>query len=113
MRSLLTLILCAFFFQVTQADEFTEATRPFLQKYCISCHGKEKQKGDIVLHDIDSLDAAFKKHRLLENIIDQVEHGDMPPDDEDVLPTDDERKKFIDVSRALASETGTRRRRNR
>ena len=97
MRLLLTLVFCAFAVPPLRADEFTEATRPFLQKYCISCHGKEKQKGDIVLHDIDSLDAAFKKHRLLENITDQVEHGDMPPDDEDVLPTRAERKKFTDA----------------
>ena len=97
MRPLLILILSALVHPSLWADEFANATQPFLKKYCISCHGEEKQKGDIILHDINSLDAAFKKHRLLENIIDQVEHGDMPPDDGDVIPTDDERKKFIEV----------------
>ena len=97
MRPLLLLILSALALPWLWADEFANATQPFLKKYCISCHGEDKQKGDIVLHDIDSLDSAFKKHRLLENIIDQVEHGDMPPDDEDVLPTEAERKQFIKV----------------
>ncbi|MDA7881356.1 DUF1592 domain-containing protein, partial [Akkermansiaceae bacterium] len=95
MRFLLTLGFCALAAPTLWADEFTNATRPLLKKYCISCHGPDRQKGDIVLHDLDNLDAAFKKHALLDNIIDQIESGDMPPDDEDLLPTDAERKQLI------------------
>ena len=88
--SFLTLSLSA-----AWADDFVAQTRPFLEKHCISCHGEDKQKGDIVLHNLNSLDDALKKHRLLENIIDQVRHEDMPPDDQDVLPSNEERKEFI------------------
>ncbi|MGJ8696185.1 MAG: DUF1592 domain-containing protein [Verrucomicrobiaceae bacterium] len=80
---------------ILSADDFVAKTRPFLEKHCIACHGEDKRKGDIVLHDLNSLDDAFKKYRLLENIIDQVHYQDMPPDDHDVLPSDDERKAFI------------------
>ena len=97
MRFLLTLGLWALAAPILRADEFTDATRPLLKKYCISCHGPDKQKGDIVLHDLDNLDAAFRKHALLDNIVDQIKYGDMPPDDEDDLPTDAERKQLIDV----------------
>ena len=79
------------------ADQFTDQTQPFLKKYCISCHGEDKQKGDIVLHDLRTLDDAFKKHQLLESIVDQIHYGDMPPDDEEVLPSEAERKEFIAV----------------
>lgn len=82
---------------LASADEFANQTRPFLEKHCISCHGEDKQKGDITLHNFRSLDDALKQHQLLANILDQVTHGDMPPDDEEVLPTDDERKQFMDV----------------
>lgn len=79
------------------ADTFADKTKPIFEKHCISCHGEEKQKGGIVLHDLNSIEDAFKKHALLENVIDQVKHGEMPPDDEDVLPTDAERKQLIDA----------------
>lgn len=82
---------------LARADDFAAKTKPILEKYCLSCHGDQKQKGGITLHDLNSIDDAFKKHQLLENIIDQVKHGDMPPDDEDVLPTDAERQQLIDV----------------
>ncbi|MGJ8724960.1 MAG: DUF1592 domain-containing protein [Roseibacillus sp.] len=77
------------------ADDFAETTGPFFEKHCVSCHGETKQKGGIALHDIDSLNAAFKKHGLLDNIVDQVKYKDMPPEDEDVLPTDEERQQLI------------------
>ncbi len=79
------------------ADDFAAKTKPIFEKHCISCHGEKKQKGGITLHDLNSIDDAFKKHQLLENVIDQVRHGDMPPDDEDLLPTDAERQQLIDV----------------
>lgn len=97
MLRLLQFLFPIAFLGFAAADEFTDQTQPFLKKYCISCHGEDKQKGDIVLHDLRSLDDAFKKHQLLANIIDQVHYEDMPPDDEDVLPTDAERKQFIEV----------------
>lgn len=76
-------------------DDFSDQVRPLFKKHCISCHGPDKQKGGITLHEIDSLDAGYKKFQLLENIIDQVEHEEMPPDDEDILPTNAEREKLI------------------
>jgi len=97
MRLLSVLGLFSLLASSLHADEFADATRPLFQKHCYSCHGEKKQKGDITLHDLDSLEAAFQKHALLDNIIDQVESGDMPPDDEDVLPTDAERKQLVDA----------------
>ena len=97
MRFFLTLGLLSLLSPSLRADEFADATKALFQKHCYSCHGEKKQKGDITLHDLDSLEAAFQKHALLDNIIDQIESGDMPPDDEDVLPTDAERKQLIDA----------------
>lgn len=79
------------------ADDFASRTKPIFEKHCIACHGEEKQKGGITLHNLDSIGDAFKNHHLLANIIEQVEYGDMPPDDEDILPTDAERQELIAV----------------
>ena len=94
MRFLLTgLLLCT---TITGwADDFSSVVQPFLEKHCVSCHGETKSKGGIVLHDLTDVSTAFEKHELLENIIDQVRHEDMPPDDEDVLPSDAERAEFL------------------
>ena len=88
----LTPFLCAL---SARADDFAAQTKPIFEKHCVSCHGPEKQKGGITLHDLNSIDDAFKKHTLLANIIEQVEYRDMPPDDQDVLPTDEERQQLI------------------
>lgn len=103
MRFLRSLPLLAIALSCAKADEFSQATKPIFQKHCIECHGEKKQKGGITLHDLNSLDDAFKKHKFLENIIDQVEHGDMPPDDQKVLPTDAERKQLIDALSKVAN----------
>ncbi|MFT6861598.1 MAG: hypothetical protein ACJAVK_000150 [Akkermansiaceae bacterium] len=95
MPRLSTLLILLTTIAPAQADDFSNQIKPILEKHCISCHGPDKQKGGITLHDIDSLDDGFKKYHLLENIIDQVEHEEMPPDDEDILPTDTERKTLI------------------
>jgi mono/diheme cytochrome c family protein len=77
------------------ADSFADQVQPLFKKHCIACHGPDKEKGGVTLHHLDSLDAAFKNFQLLENVIDQVEHEEMPPDDEDVLPTAAERETLI------------------
>lgn len=96
MRALLISAFSATLLTSVRADEFAESTGPFFEKNCVSCHGETKQKGGITLHNIDSLDAAFRNHALLDNIVDQVKYHDMPPEDEDILPTDEERKQLID-----------------
>lgn len=103
MRRLSALLIFLSLIAPSLADSLSDKIGPILEKHCISCHGPKKQKGGITLHDIDSLDSAFKKYLLLENVIAQVEHEEMPPDDEDVLPSDAERETLI---KALSKVVG-------
>lgn len=91
----LFLVTSALLLAAVQAQDFARDAGAFLQKHCISCHGEDQQKGDITLHQIKTLDDAFKYYGLLENIIDQVKYGDMPPEEEERQPTDVERQKLI------------------
>ena len=34
-------------------DGFQQKVKPLLQKYCVDCHGPDKQKGDMRLDHID------------------------------------------------------------
>ena len=83
------------------ADSFADKATPLLSKYCYDCHGEKKQKGGIEVHQLNSTESAFRSHRFLENIAKQVEEGDMPPDDEDLLPSEEERKALTEEIRAV------------
>ena len=103
-RSILLIIsLCP----AAAADEFSARATPLLSKYCYECHGAEKQKGGIETHHLTSTEAAFRHHRFLETIAEQVESGDMPPDDEDVLPTDAERRELVNEIRRVLKKLET------
>ncbi|MBM3875072.1 MAG: DUF1592 domain-containing protein, partial [Verrucomicrobia bacterium] len=53
--------------------------RPFLADYCVSCHGAEKQKGDIRLDGLKLTGDLAKERELLELVRDQIRDGQMPP----------------------------------
>ncbi|NNE92737.1 MAG: DUF1587 domain-containing protein, partial [Verrucomicrobiales bacterium] len=70
------------------AEEKTGAQ--FLQKYCITCHGDEKQKGDRRFDEI-----AFPlKDKLtvleIQDAIDQLNLGEMPPKKAELQPSKEE-----------------------
>ena len=70
--------------------------RAFLDAYCISCHGPDKQKGD---RRFDQLELPVKKSATLlelQDIIDQLNLGDMPPK-KARQPTDAQRAQIIDA----------------
>jgi hypothetical protein len=92
---------------VGRGDDFAKNASPLLSKYCYECHGAEKQKGGIEVHQLTSSDAALRHHRFLENIAKQVELGDMPPDDEDLLPTDAEREALVNEIRSVLKKLET------
>lgn len=78
------------------ADDFARHARPLLQKYCYECHGPDKQRGGIEVHNLNSSDAALRHHRFLENLAYEIEQGYMPPEDEtDVMPTLAERETMV------------------
>ncbi|MEM0969840.1 MAG: DUF1587 domain-containing protein, partial [Verrucomicrobiota bacterium] len=71
---------------------FSEEVYQFVQTYCVSCHGEEKQKGDRVFHELAVasdegrwIDLANEEQRyLLEDLLDQLNLGEMPPKKEGV-----------------------------
>ena len=89
------------------SDDFANKATPLLSKYCCECHGEKTQKGGVEVHQLNSADAALRHHRFLENIAKQVESGDMPPDDEDLLPTDAERKLLADEIKSTLKKLET------
>lgn len=78
-----------------------KALEPFLSKYCYECHGEEEQKGQVrfdqVAWDITDNDSAQR----WQDVLDQLNSGDMPPFEADEFPSDEE------LTHVLDSLTGT------
>lgn len=85
----------------------------FVQKYCVSCHGPDLEEGDrrfdqLEIIDGGKADTADNREHWRE-VLDRLNLADMPPEDAELQPTDEERLAIIewltdDLSRKPASE---------
>ena len=59
-------------------DLYEQATR-VLNNYCVSCHGPEKQKGDLRLDSLETIDVV-DRHELYINVQEVIRLAEMPPE---------------------------------
>ena len=83
--------------QLSQAKKaFRDGVAPFVKNYCAECHGDKKRKSGLSYTSAlkNPGDAHFSKpwKQALAN----VKAHDMPPDDADNQPTEEERQQFLD-----------------
>lgn len=86
-------------FTAVQAEtkkSFRDRVTPFVTNYCLDCHGNKKSKGGINFQPAlkDPGSAAFSKR--WKQALANVKAHDMPPDDVEKQPTDEERQAFLD-----------------
>ncbi len=80
---------------------------PFLQEYCIDCHGKRKQKGQVRFDDVSwEISDNFTAQRW-QDVLDQLNGGDMPPDSS-TQPLPEELSEALDVLTAAVLEAQNR-----
>lgn len=58
---------------------FKSHAESFLADYCTSCHGEEKQKGEITLHDLGMDFGSAAEGQRWMGVLNQLETGEMPP----------------------------------
>ncbi|MEC9043680.1 MAG: DUF1592 domain-containing protein, partial [Verrucomicrobiota bacterium] len=68
------------------SNDLKERATRILNTYCVSCHGPEKQKGEVQLNDLESIDAVDLQS-LFSNIKEVVHFREMPPEDAKQLTT--------------------------
>ncbi|MFT3878767.1 MAG: DUF1592 domain-containing protein [Gemmatales bacterium] len=66
--------------ETTHVDEYQQTITPIFTKYCISCHGGKKPKGDLNLDDYKASETLIKKVDVMEAILKNVKTGEMPPE---------------------------------
>ena len=105
MKHYLTLIFILFAFGLKADEEFTRKIRPFLNTYCISCHGPEKQKGKIRFDQLTGSMSDRKEAELWMRMLEAMEFGEMPSDSAKKFPTKAEARLVQGwISRALEAQ---------
>ena len=56
--------------------------KDFVSQYCQKCHGEEKQKADRRFDHLSTSIEDFREQELWQEILDQLNLGEMPPEDE-------------------------------
>ncbi|MDD9867248.1 MAG: DUF1592 domain-containing protein, partial [Verrucomicrobiales bacterium] len=82
----MSLLVFAFAWLPAQgADDFRQKLQPVFAKHCVKCHGGDKVKGKVNLKEIANAGQFLAKPELIKEIIDVIDAGDMPPEDEPQL----------------------------
>jgi len=82
-------------------DRFTSEVQPFLNTYCIACHGPEKQKGKLDLSLFHNLDDVIRDYRRWDTLRQKLREAEMPPEEAPHLPTHEQRQAIIEWITAL------------
>lgn len=84
---------------------FKGKVAPFLKKNCIECHSPKKSKGKVTLHDISGDLSSGEGLDRWEDILDMLESGEMPPEDEP-QPDEAERQAIVEwIEAGLRNQT--------
>ncbi|MEM7011768.1 MAG: DUF1592 domain-containing protein [Verrucomicrobiota bacterium] len=80
--------------QAEAQESFNDGVRPFVRKYCTNCHGNRKRKGGLNYEAALRRPGTADSRRQWSLAVANVTDHHMPPDDEEKLPTDEEREMF-------------------
>src|SRR5688572_26832753 len=76
--------------------QFGGTVRPFVEAYCLECHGKEKPKADFDLSVYSTVEAVGRDHLHWEMILEKLEAGEMPPSKAKQQPTAESRQAMVE-----------------
>ena len=93
---------------MTLEHRFRETVRPFLDTYCMGCHGAEKPKGDMDLSVYLTANAVAKDLMHWELVLEQLEEKSMPPAKAKRHPQAEARQAVIDWIEAIRKDESTR-----
>lgn len=80
--------------------EFTRTVRPFLETYCITCHGQQQPAAQMDLSGFTTMAALMQDGRRWSRMLERLEAEEMPPKGAQ-HPTPEERRAAIDWFHAV------------
>ena len=90
---------------VRAADEFQQELQPIFAQHCVKCHGGDKVKGKVNLKEIANAKQFLGKPELIKELIDVIDAGDMPPEDEPQLKPADRAELLTTLKAMLRTAT--------
>jgi hypothetical protein len=81
--------------------QFTSTVQPFLQTYCVSCHGKEKTEAELDLSPFPTVSSVVDGFAHWELVLERLDAGEMPPDKAKQHPTEASRQEILAWIHAL------------
>lgn len=89
---------------------FREKVNPLLATYCYDCHGNGQSEGSVSLDTLDSDMVNGPDAESWHAVLDVLNAGDMPPEDQS-QPDDDERRMLVDwMTKSLTQAANARQR---
>jgi hypothetical protein len=82
--------------QADAKDTFRDRVTPFVTKYCVDCHGNRKSKAGVNFQSALKYPGNYGFSKHWKQALVNVKAHDMPPEDADKQPTDEERQMFLD-----------------
>jgi mono/diheme cytochrome c family protein len=82
--------------QATAKKSFRDGVTPFVKTYCTECHGDKKRKAGINYQAALANPGDPASSKRWKQALVNVKAHDMPPEDADQQPTDEERQIFLD-----------------
>jgi len=76
-------------------SRFSATIQPFLQTYCVSCHGGENPEADMDLNAFSPASAMGKDVRRLGLLIERLDAGEMPPKKAKLHPSAESRSEAV------------------
>jgi mono/diheme cytochrome c family protein len=83
-------------------NQFDATVKPFLQTYCVSCHGGDKPEAGLNISEFSSMAATVKDQRRLTQLLERLKAEDMPPSKAKLHPTAEVRRGAVDWFRTVA-----------
>ncbi len=82
--------------QAEAKKTFQDRIAPFVKTYCVDCHGEKKRKGGVNFQKELSRPGDPASSKRWKQALANVKAHDMPPEEADKQPTDEERQLFLD-----------------
>jgi len=80
--------------------DYATVVQPLLKKYCLDCHSTKSKKGSLDLERFTSLDLVRMDIKPWQQLIEQLEAGEMPPK-EKPQPSPEERRQLVTWTRGF------------
>ena len=82
-------------------QQFLRTVQPFLETYCVSCHGKEKTEAELDLSPFTTTASVINGFGYWELVLERLEAAEMPPSKAKLHPTDGQREGIVAWIHAL------------